>query len=158
MASQLAVALLQGRSAMPHDLDEMEGQRQELGGWMTLTVMTSAATGDCNQGMMASEFGWRPMLLLLLLWTRNGGGGGGGTRHGWNDDDRRIDDQSFDDDGGGETKPAVIIDGKTYRFVKLRQGAVVPQRQLPLLLSSYHLLERAYWLRSELRGAIYGRI
>jgi hypothetical protein len=32
----------------------------------------------------------------------------------------------FDDDGGGETKPAVIINGETYRIVKLRRGAVVP--------------------------------
>ncbi len=32
----------------------------------------------------------------------------------------------FDDDGGGETKPAVIVDGETYRVVELRRGAVVP--------------------------------
>jgi hypothetical protein len=32
----------------------------------------------------------------------------------------------FDNDGGGETNPAVIIDGKTYRVVDLRRGAVVP--------------------------------
>ncbi len=31
---------------------------------------------------------------------------------------------------------------------------MVPRRQS----SSYHPLERAYWLRSELRGAIYGRV
>ncbi len=46
----------------------------------------------------------------------------------------------FDDEGGGETKTAVIVDGKTYRIVKLRQGAVVPRRQS----LSYHPSERAY--------------
>jgi hypothetical protein len=64
----------------------------------------------------------------------------------------------FDDDGGGKTKPTVIIDGETYRIIKLRPGAVVPQRQSLSLLLSYHPLERAYWLRSKLRGAIYGRM
>ena len=64
----------------------------------------------------------------------------------------------FDDDGGGETKPAVIVDGETYRVVELRRGAVVPRRQVLLLSSSHHLSERAYWLRSKLRGAIYGHI
>jgi hypothetical protein len=59
----------------------------------------------------------------------------------------------FDNDGGGKTNPAVIVDGETYRVVKLRRGAVVPLRQS----SSYHPSERAYWLRPELRGAIYGR-
>ncbi len=58
----------------------------------------------------------------------------------------------FDDDGGGKTKPAVIVDGKTYRVVELRWGAVVPRRQS----SSYHPSECAYWLRSKLCGAIYG--
>jgi hypothetical protein len=37
-------------------------------------------------------------------------------------------EDQFDDDGGGETKPAVILDGETYRVVELRWGAVVPQR------------------------------
>jgi hypothetical protein len=60
----------------------------------------------------------------------------------------------FDDDGGGKTKPAVIVDGETYRVIELRQGAVVPQRQSLL----YHPSECAYWLRSKLRGAIYGRV
>ncbi len=60
----------------------------------------------------------------------------------------------FDDDGGGETKPAVIVDGETYCVVKLRRGAVVPRRQS----SSYHPSERTYWLRSELRSTIYGRV
>jgi hypothetical protein len=60
----------------------------------------------------------------------------------------------LDDDRGGETKPAIIIDGKTYRVVELRRGAVVPRWQS----SSYHPSEHAYWLRSELRGAIYGRV
>jgi hypothetical protein len=64
----------------------------------------------------------------------------------------------FDNYGGGETKPAVIVDGKTYRIVKLRRGAVVPRRQSLLSSSSYHPSERAYWLRSKLRGAIYGRV
>jgi hypothetical protein len=31
----------------------------------------------------------------------------------------------FANDGGVETKPAVIVDGETYRIVKLRRGAVV---------------------------------
>jgi hypothetical protein len=60
----------------------------------------------------------------------------------------------FDDDGGCETKPAVIVDGKTYRIVKLRHGAVVPRWQS----LSYHPLERVYWLQSKLRGTIYGRV
>ncbi len=60
----------------------------------------------------------------------------------------------FDDDGGGKIKPAVVVDGKTYRVIELRRGAVVPRRQS----SSYHPSERAYWLRSKLRGAIYGRV
>ncbi len=65
----------------------------------------------------------------------------------------------FDDDGGGETKPAVIVDGETYRVVELRRGAVVPRRQSSSSSSSwYHPSERAYWLRSKLRGAIYGRV
>jgi hypothetical protein len=65
----------------------------------------------------------------------------------------------FDNDGGGETKPAVIVDGKTYRVVDLRRGAVVPRRQSLLLSSSsYHPSERVYWLRSKLCGAIYGRV
>jgi hypothetical protein len=64
----------------------------------------------------------------------------------------------FDDDRGGKTKPAVIIDGETYRIVELRRGAVVPRRQSSLSSSSYHPSERAYWLRSKLRGAIYGRV
>jgi hypothetical protein len=62
----------------------------------------------------------------------------------------------FDDDGGVETKPAVIVDGKTYRIVGLRQGAVVPRRQSLSSSSLYHPLECAYWLRSKLCGAIYG--
>ncbi len=57
----------------------------------------------------------------------------------------------FDNDGGGKTKPAVIVDGETYRIVELRRGAVVPCQQS----SSYHPSERIYWLRSELRGTIY---
>ncbi len=64
----------------------------------------------------------------------------------------------FDNDGGGKTKPAVIVDGETYHVVELRRGVVVPRRQLLLSLSSYHPSERAYWLRSELRGTIYGRV
>ncbi len=32
----------------------------------------------------------------------------------------------FDNDGGGKTKPAIIVNGKTYRIVELRWGAVVP--------------------------------
>ncbi len=64
----------------------------------------------------------------------------------------------FDNDGGGETKPAVIVEGETYCVVELRRVAVVPQRQSLSSLSSYHPLERAYWLWSELRGAIYGRV
>jgi hypothetical protein len=61
----------------------------------------------------------------------------------------------FDDDGGGETKPAIIVDGKRYRVVKLRRGAVVPRRQSLPSSSSYHPLECAYWLQSQLCGAIY---
>jgi hypothetical protein len=64
----------------------------------------------------------------------------------------------FDDDGGGETKPAVIIDGETYRIVELRRGLVVPRRQSSSPSSLYHPSECAYWLQSELCGAIYGRI
>jgi hypothetical protein len=64
----------------------------------------------------------------------------------------------FDDDGGGKTKPAVIINSETYHVVELRRGAVVPRRQLLSLSLSYHPSERAYWLRSELCGAIYGRV
>jgi hypothetical protein len=64
----------------------------------------------------------------------------------------------FDDDGGGKTKPAVIVGGETYHVVELRQGAVVPRRQSLSSSSSYHPSERAYWLRSELRGANYGRV
>jgi hypothetical protein len=64
-------------------------------------------------------------------------------------------EDQFDDERGGETKPAVIADGETYRAVELRRGAVVPRRQSTSL--SYHPSEHAYWLRSELRGAIYGR-
>jgi hypothetical protein len=60
----------------------------------------------------------------------------------------------FNDDGGGKTKPAVIVDGETYRVNELRQGAVVPRWQS----SSYHPSECAYWMRSKLRGAIYGRV
>jgi hypothetical protein len=62
----------------------------------------------------------------------------------------------FDDDGGGETKPAVIVYGKTYRIVELRRGAVVPQWQSSSSSLSYHPSECAYWLRSKLHGAIYG--
>jgi hypothetical protein len=61
----------------------------------------------------------------------------------------------FDDDGGGKTKLAVIVDGETYRIVKLRRGAVVPRRQRLSSSLSYHPSERAYWLQSKLRGAIY---
>ncbi len=64
----------------------------------------------------------------------------------------------IDNDGGGETKPAVIVNGKTYRVVKLRRGAVVPRRQSSSLSSSYHPLECTYWLRSKLCGTIYGCI
>jgi hypothetical protein len=77
---------------MPHNLKKMEGQLWELGEWMMLTAMMTAALGDCNWGMMASEFGRMPT-LLSLLWTRTVGGGGGGTRHGLNDEDRCIDNQ-----------------------------------------------------------------
>jgi hypothetical protein len=62
----------------------------------------------------------------------------------------------FDDDGGGKTKPAVIVDGETYRVVELRRGAVVPRRQSSSSSSSYHLLEHAYWLWFELYGTFYG--
>jgi hypothetical protein len=51
---------------MPHDLKEMEGQLRELGEWMTLTAMTTAAAGDYNRGTMASEFGRTPTLSSLL--------------------------------------------------------------------------------------------
>ncbi len=64
----------------------------------------------------------------------------------------------FDNDGGGKTKPDVIVDGETFRIVELRQWAVVPRRQLSLSSLLYHPLECAYWLRTELRGTIYGRI
>jgi hypothetical protein len=64
----------------------------------------------------------------------------------------------FNDDGGGETKPAVIVDGETYRVVEMRRGVVVPRWQSSSSSSSYHPLERTYWLRSELRSAIYGRV
>ncbi len=64
----------------------------------------------------------------------------------------------LDDDGGGETKPAIIVDGKMYRIVELRWGAVVPRRQASPSLLSYHPPERAYWLRSKLCGAIYRRV
>jgi hypothetical protein len=205
------------RNAVPHDLKEMEGQLWELGEWMTLTAMTTAAAGDRDWGTMASEFGRTPK-LSSLLWTRTVGVGGGGTRRESNDDNHCIDNRPpprmlvgvpmpvvryrtnsdflgidlppslrdaradhpgrfndalyseckfldvakvlvlweyrFNDDGGGKTKPAVIIDGKTYRVVKLRRGAVVPRRQSLL----YHPSEHAYWLQSELRGAIYGRV
>jgi hypothetical protein len=60
--------------------------------------------------------------------------------------------------GGGETKLAVIVDGETYRVVELRRGAVVPRRQSSSSSSSYHPSECAYWLRSKLCGAIYGRV
>ena len=76
---------------MPHDLKEMEEQRQELGEWMTLTATTTAAARDLNWGMMASEFGRTPM-LSSLSWTRTMGGGSRGMRRGSNDDDHRIDD------------------------------------------------------------------
>jgi hypothetical protein len=58
--------------------------------------------------------------------------------------------------GARQRKPAVIVDGETYRVVKLRRGVVVPQRQSSSSLSSYHPSEGAYWLRPELCGAIYG--
>jgi hypothetical protein len=64
----------------------------------------------------------------------------------------------FDNDGGGETKLAVILDGKTYRNVELRRGAVVPRRQSSSSSLSYHPLERAYWLRFKLYSAIYERV
>jgi hypothetical protein len=66
----------------------------------------------------------------------------------------------FDNDGGGETKPAVIVNGETYRVVELRRGAVVPRRRSSSSSSllSYHPSERAYWLRSKLCSAIYGRV
>ncbi len=76
---------------MPHDLEEMEGQLRELGEWMMLTVMMTAAAGDRDRGTMASEFGGTPTLSSSSL-TRTVGGGGGGTRRGSNDDDCRIDD------------------------------------------------------------------
>jgi hypothetical protein len=77
---------------VPHDLKEMEEQRLELGEWMTLTATTTAAAGDRNWGMMASEFGRTPM-LSSLSWTRTVGGGSRGTRRGSNEDDHRIDDR-----------------------------------------------------------------
>ncbi len=116
---------------MPHDLEEMEGQLRELGKWMMLTAMTTAAAGDCDRGTMASN---RTTTIVALMIDR------------------------FDDDGGGETKPAVIIDGETYRIVELRRGAVVPRWQSSSSSSSYHPLERAYWLWSKLRGTIYRRV
>jgi hypothetical protein len=64
----------------------------------------------------------------------------------------------FDDDGGVETKLGVIVDGETYRVVELRRGAVVPRRQSSSSWSLYHPSERAYWLQSELCGAIYGPV
>ncbi len=60
----------------------------------------------------------------------------------------------FNNDGGGKTKPSVIVDGETYCILELRRGAVVPRRQSLL----YHPSECAYWLRSKLRGTIYGRV
>jgi hypothetical protein len=88
-----AVASSRRRDAVPHDLEEMEGQLRELGEWMTLTAMTTAAAGDRDWGTMASEFGRTPT-LSSLSWTRTVGGGGGGTRCGSNERDRRIDDRS----------------------------------------------------------------
>jgi hypothetical protein len=64
----------------------------------------------------------------------------------------------FENDGGGRDKAGVIVDGETYRVVELRRGAVVPRRQSSSSSSSYHPSERVYWLRSDLRGAIYGRV
>jgi hypothetical protein len=66
---------------MPHNLNEMEGQRWELGEWMTLMATTTAAAGDSDQGTMASEFGRTPT-LSSSSWTRTGDGRG--RRHaGW---------------------------------------------------------------------------
>jgi hypothetical protein len=87
-----AVALSRWRGTVPHDLKEMEEQHRELGKWMTLMATTTATAGDCDRGMMASEFGRTPT-LSSLSWTRTGGGGGGGTRRGSNNDDHCIDDR-----------------------------------------------------------------
>jgi hypothetical protein len=78
---------------VPHDLEEMEGQLRELGEWMMLTVMTTAAAGYRDRGTTASEFGRTPT-LSSSSWTRTVEGGGGVTRRGSNDDDRRIEDRS----------------------------------------------------------------
>jgi hypothetical protein len=60
----------------------------------------------------------------------------------------------FNNKGGGDTKPAIIVDSKTYRIVKLRRGVVVPRQQSLL----YHPSECAYWLQSELCSAIHRHV
>ncbi len=113
---------------MRHNLNEMEGQRWELVKWMTLMATTTTAMGDCNQGTMASGFGRTPT-LSSLSWTRTGGEGA---------EARGVDQTTtiialiinwFDNDGGGKIKLAIIVDGKTYRVVELRRGAVVKHRE-----------------------------
>jgi hypothetical protein len=74
----------------------------------------------------------------------------------WNDDD--DDDGGVqgggDDDGKRRRGPfAVVIDGERYRVREVRRGAVTASSS-PFERPS----ERAYWLRTELRGAIYGRV
>ena len=103
----------------------------------------------------------------------------------WNDDDDDDDDDGVDDyddggvgdddgggGGGGERdgkQPrrrrrrgpiAVIVDGDRYRVREVRRGAVMPRRpeSSSSSYSSERPSERAYWLRSELRGAIYGHV
>jgi hypothetical protein len=87
---------------------------------MTLTATTTAAAGDCDRGMMASEFG-RTLTLSSLSWTRTGGGGGGGTQHGSNNDNHRIDNRP----------PPRMLVGVPMPFVHYRTNLDFPGIKLP---------------------------
>jgi hypothetical protein len=88
---------------------------------MTLTARTTAATGDHDRGMMATEFGRMPMLSSL---TRTRGGGGGGTRHGSNDNNYRIDD----------CQPPRMLVGMPMPVVRYHTNLDFPGINLPPLL------------------------
>jgi hypothetical protein len=87
---------------------------------MKLTATTMAAAGDCNQGMMVSEFGWT-QTLSLSSWMRTGGGGGGGTQRGSNNNNRCIDD----------CPPPRMLVGMPMPVVRYRTDSDFPGINLP---------------------------
>ena len=62
------------------------------------------------------------------------------------------------DDYDGCLMPVVVVDGESHSVREVSRGVLVPSSSSSSSSSSSRRLNRAYWLQSELRGAIYGRI